>query len=148
MVAMATEFRTGEERRRREKEEEEEDSGVGEGGRQEGSPARCAPRHHPAPQEHHPITQPPLPHPARKRKGEEEAGSWQGCHAALAGGAVPEHPKSSRGRPSPPESSRAGAVTHTERVFTRHHPDTSICFDPRAKYCRPRRKNRNHLGRP
>lgn len=97
MVAMATEFRTGEERRRREKEEEEEDSGVGEGGRQEGSPARCAPRHHPAPQEHHPITQPLLPHPARKRKGEEEPGSWQGCHAALAGGGRPRAPQKQPG---------------------------------------------------
>ena len=129
---------------------------MGTGGRREGFPA---PQHsldppgitRPPPQHPTSITleYPSTTHPARMRKGNPSSQS-----GAAKRGAQPRAPQTQPGggcpRPALPKAagdSRLAPAAPAERVFTRHHPAPSICFDPGAKYYRPRRKNRNHLGR-
>lgn len=117
------------------------------------------PQHHPAPPQHPTsitLQHPSTTHPARMRKGNPQpqhpAG---GCQKGGEGGRVQtQAPQTQPGggcpRPALPKAagdSRLAPAAPAERVFTRHHPAPSICFDPRAKYYRPRCKNRNHLGR-
>lgn len=143
MVAMVTEFRTGEKRRRRRR--------MGwareEGGRASWHLNRAWTLWHHVHPPQHPTSITLNRIASEDEEGQTPTGGCQGWGSAPAPQPQPGDSHPCPALPKGTGGSRLTPAALSERALTRHHPAPSICFDPQAKHHVPQRESRSHLGR-